>query len=114
MPYKNRDESLAYMRQWNKKWYAENKQAAYEKNLRRRKELREWIATLKGTLKCNRCPEDHPAVLDFHHSDPNEKEGTVSQAVNAMWSKKRILAEIAKCEVLCACCHRKLHWGERQ
>jgi len=29
------------------------------------------------------------------------------------WSRKRILDEVAKCIVLCANCHRKMHWVER-
>lgn len=29
------------------------------------------------------------------------------------WSKKRILAEVTKCDVLCANCHAKHHWDER-
>lgn len=74
---------------------------------------REWFKEFKASLSCNRCGEDHIAVLDFHHSDPATKE----QAVGTMlysWSKEAILQEIAKCEVLCSNCHRKHHWDEKQ
>ena len=36
----------------------------------------------------------------------------ISDAVRLAWSKKRILAEAAKCEVLCANCHAKHHAAE--
>jgi hypothetical protein len=50
--------------------------------------------------------------LDFHHADPAEKDIDPAQAVSLKgWSIDRIRAEIAKCAVLCANCHRKAHAG---
>lgn len=53
------------------------------------------------------------ACLEFHHKDPSKKEVTLSRAVNNGWSIERMEKEIAKCVVLCANCHRKLHYEER-
>lgn len=72
----------------------------------------ELIRELKNGVKCSRCPESHPACIDWHHIDPNEKEIAVSQAIRLGWSIERIKAEIAKCVPLCANCHRKEHWQE--
>lgn len=60
--------------------------------------------------KCISCGEDHPAVLDFHHTNPDEKESAVSR----LQSRRKIIEESKKCIVLCSNCHRKLHWEERQ
>ena len=60
-------------------------------------------------FQCETCKEGHPAVLDFHHIN-DDKEGNISRMVSDTISKDRILAEIDKCIVLCANCHRKLHW----
>lgn len=50
----------------------------------------------------------------FHHRDPREKEITISEAMRRSFGRARILAEIAKCDVLCANCHVKLHARERR
>lgn len=70
---------------------------------------KEFIASLN--LACVQCGENHPAVLDFHHTDPSVKE---DHPANLRLSKKRFLKEIETCIVLCSNCHRKLHWDQRQ
>jgi hypothetical protein len=42
------------------------------------------------------------------------KRGGISQTIYDGWSKTRIEAEIAKCDVICSNCHRKHHWNELQ
>lgn len=72
------------------------------------------VSRTKKTLKCNRCPETDWVALDFHHSDPNEKDMEISNMVGLAWSKEKILKEISKCEILCANCHRKHHRDEKE
>ena len=96
-----------------REWYKANKNQIKEKQSGYRKERRKWFEEYKLTLKCERCGENHPAVLDFHHLDPHSKEFTVSDQV---WTRnpKHVMDEINKCIVLCSNCHRKLHWNEKQ
>jgi hypothetical protein len=77
----------------------------------REERMRAWLAALKGQFRC-RCGEDRLPCLDFHHIG-GEKGINRAYAVTRGWGKRRVLAEIAKCEVLCANCHRYLHWLER-
>ena len=77
----------------------------------KRKERKEWMATLKSSMKCLICSEKRIACLEFHHRDPGKKEKAIS-AILKEWSKKRILAEIAKCDVFCKNCHAVFHWEE--
>src|SRR5271166_4564079 len=106
MGYKNKADQLASQR----RWYADHKAKEKARIRQRRRNLADWVRELKKALKCNRCPESFWACLDFHHTDPAEKDLSVAQAVRHSWSKERILAEIAKCEVLCKNCHAKEHW----
>lgn len=46
-----------------------------------------------------------PFVMHFDHRDPSTKFRNVS--LMGSYSKERILAEIAKCDVVCANCHAK-------
>lgn len=56
---------------------------------------------------CKLCPETDQDCLDFHHTDPTTKDGTISKMLGV--STPVLAAEIAKCVVLCANCHRKVH-----
>jgi len=62
---------------------------------------------------CIRCTEKHPACLDFHHRD-GKKNKLGHIGFIRRFGLDRLYAEIAKCDVICANCHRKLHWDERQ
>ena len=96
-----------------RKWYRANAKRKIEWGRRRRNEIRLWWRELKATKRCERCGEAEPDCLHFHHRDPRAKELTLTQAVARAWSRQRILTEAAKCEVLCANCHLKHHWGAK-
>ncbi|MCZ2109493.1 MAG: HNH endonuclease [Dehalococcoidia bacterium] len=75
-----------------------------------RKSRRAWIDSLKDK-PCARCGNSYPPVaMDFHHRDPETKEFNIGPAIR--YGKERILAEIAKCDLLCAVCHRLVEYGE--
>ena len=58
------------------------------------------------THPCVDCGETDIVVLDFDHRDPADKIQSVTWiAARKPW--KRVLQEIAKCDVRCANCHRK-------
>jgi len=96
-----------------RRWYRANAQRKIAWQKRRRAELRTWWQELKATKQCERCGEQAPECLHFHHIDPKTKEITLADAISQNWSTTRILGEVAKCRVLCANCHFKHHWDER-
>lgn len=106
-----RDQNQDQMRAYRRKWYAENKDRAKQRVIDRKREMRAWLQEWKreANLACMACGEDDVACLDFHHRDPSQKEGGMYEVLKRGWGKERILQEIAKCDVLCANCHRKLH-----
>ena len=75
---------------------------------KRRSDYRQWLTDLKMSLKCIKCGESRHWVLEFHHRDPSKKEGSISRLLRG-GSKKKVLEEIKKCDVLCANCHRTRH-----
>lgn len=99
------------LRGYRRKWYAINKESAIIAVKQRKREIKAWLNDYKSTLQCSRCPESHPACLEFHHRNPAEKEINLAWTVSWGWSTERIEREIAKCIVLCANCHRKQHWA---
>lgn len=77
---------------------------------KRRARLIQWFKEYKSNLSCQKCGEDHPACIVFHHRNPKTKQFQISSAVGRAFGKNTILAEIEKCDVLCANCHAKVHW----
>lgn len=91
------------------RWAYRHPEKKQEKTRARRARLRAWINEIKRKRGCSRCGEDDYACLDFHHLDQDEKERSVGEMVTFGAGRKRLRAEMAKCEVICANCHSKLH-----
>ena len=57
--------------------------------------------------RCESCGyEGVPGALEFHHRDASSKEFEIG---NSSASRSRRLIEAAKCDLLCANCHRARH-----
>lgn len=77
--------------------------AAFDKT--RQQQHIEYIRAIKLEKGCSKCGYNkHAVALDFNHLDPSTKDVSVSRMSG--YSKERIDEEIAKCEILCANCHR--------
>lgn len=84
--------------------------AAYQKKWRAPRLV--WFNALKDR-PCAACGgKFHPVCMDWHHRDESAK--TFNIASGFRYAKPRILAEIAKCDLLCANCHRMESYGLNQ
>ena len=92
-----------------RRWTKENRGrcSAYMKEYFNKK--RKFYREYKKNLKCQQCGEAHPACLEFHHRNPEEKEFGIGHSIEKK-SVEQVMNEIAKCDVLCANCHKKLHY----
>jgi hypothetical protein len=75
---------------------------------RSRARRREWLNAIKLERGCIDCGfKTHAAALQFDHRDPETKikSSHRRRGMTTSWSKERLLAEIAKCDVRCANCH---------
>jgi hypothetical protein len=74
---------------------------------RQRAAAREVVEQAKGP-GCSVCGERDPVCLDFHHVS-GSKDFSLGDVMRGRYSVERIKAELRKCIVVCANCHRKLH-----
>lgn len=77
-------------------------------NNRMRTKNRAYIKTYKEQNPCTNCGETETVCLDFHHTQ--DKLFGLSDATTS-FGLKRLTEEIEKCIILCANCHRKLHYS---
>ena len=111
---KEQEEKKQRAKEVNKIWNTTNNVKAAEYRRKTRIKTRGWFDDYKKTLKCEVCGYDKCSeALDFHHKDLNEKEFNIGQALN-LRGREKILEEIKKCKILCANCHRELHYNEKQ
>jgi len=79
-----------------------------------RKKAREYVTEYLVTHPCTDCGESDPIVLTFDHlPGENQKREDVSQMVYGGYGLDTIIAEIAKCDVVCYNC-RSLREQARQ
>jgi predicted HNH restriction endonuclease len=113
MPYKDPLKKKEKQRGYSKKHYDKNAgkvKAAVKKS--KDSWRADWKA-FKATLSCLECGVNHPAVLDFHHIDPEMKNASVHSLVQS-GSYRKALEEVQQCMVLCSNCHRVYHYNERK
>jgi hypothetical protein len=87
-----------------------NKKSAYVMNWRNRTKMK--LVEYKGG-KCEVCGLDKPipAIYDFHHVDPSQKEFRIGGTSRSF---ERLKAETDKCLLVCRNCHSELHWELHQ
>ncbi len=100
----------ACQRAYARQHYQKNRPVYLEKARRRRSAQRDrFAASLRlyfRTHPCVDCGEADPTVLDFDHRERGTKMATANELIRAAdWDG--LLAEIAKCDVRCANCHRR-------
>lgn len=93
----------------HRSWYEANmehvKARASAANKRIRAELRELVQSLKEKDPCKDCKRRFPYyVMEYDHISSN-KRSEVSNLIGHS-SRKTLLDEIAKCDLVCANCHR--------
>lgn len=91
--------------------YENNTDAEKARTSANKQKVKKLVDDYKSTLSCQLCGENHPAVLQFHHVNPEEKDFDVSAATHSGVGFEKIKAEIDKCVVLCANCHFKEHYS---
>jgi recombinational DNA repair protein (RecF pathway) len=94
--------SRAYIR----KHYQSNKQYYLDKNKRKLERILVLVREAKSK-PCADCGQSYPYyVMDFDHRPGEKKVAEIARLVPTK-SIRRIVEEIAKCDVVCANCHRK-------
>lgn len=88
--------------------YQRNKDYYRDKRRAQSKRIRKFLDEYKRGRACVDCGysnNEFPATLDFDHLPTSEKKKiNLSQGVS--WGIDKLLAEIAKCEIVCSNCHR--------
>lgn len=105
VPYKNKEDQLASHRAW----YKRNREAECLRVRTRRDSKRADIVAMIRAAKARPCMdcgvEYPPYVMDFDHVR-GKKLVNVSASRRNVLSAERVEAEIAKCDLVCANCHR--------
>ena len=96
-------------KEYQQKWYQDNKKLQSSKvsrNRNKNKELnRDYIFQYLSNNPCKMCGESDILVLEFDHLD--NKKHNVSEMISNGHCLETVKKEIAKCQVLCANCHRR-------
>ena len=100
---------------YRKSWYESHKEEhignVYERKKKSIQKAREFVWDYLTAHPCVECGETDPVVLEFDHLYGKDKD--IATLAGQGYSIKAIKKEIAKCQVLCANCHRRKTSRER-
>jgi hypothetical protein len=97
--------SAGLQRPYNVRYYTTHRQAELDR-VKKRQEA--TLAFLRGLrqVPCDDCREMFPShMMDFDHRDPSKKLFTIASGHALLMSRDKLIAEIEKCDVVCANCH---------
>lgn len=87
----------------------EKKRRNYNHVKNRIQKLKELAVEYLGG-KCTICGYNRCIwALDFHHRNPEEKKFTIGKYYSRSWEKLK--KELDKCDLVCANCHREIHFN---
>ena len=109
--YKSQKYYRSHCKDCMKQYFKQNENNIKQYREKRLKEIKQWYNGYKSTLKCRYCDEDFTECLEFHHLKPETKIDNVVYMVHNGVSLEKIKKEMDKCIVVCANCHRKIHYG---
>ena len=85
---------------------SEYRERAIIRNRRLKDLLRVKTLEYLKDKSCVMCGMSDPRVLDFDHINPTTKSFGIARALHNIMAWEKVLAEIEKCQILCANCHR--------
>ena len=92
-------------------WYVNNRDYQQAKTIQNKKlnrvKIERLIVDHLRSHPCVDCGETNLLVLDFDHVDRTTKLRSLSASISAGLTTRKVLAEIEKCVIRCANCHRK-------
>jgi hypothetical protein len=109
MPLKDPEARRAYHREYMRTWYQRNKDIHMQRVLRVTQRQREFARRFVDNAKSQPCldcgVQFPPCAMDFDHVRGTKVADLARlRLARGGWSK--LVDEIAKCEVVCANCHR--------
>ena len=104
MPYKDRNKQKEYQQKHHQRTKKKKRKQQNQLKDKRQHLVLEEMQRRGG--KCAKCGFSDIRALDWHHLDPNEKVNSISEMVRDRVSMDKLQAELDKCELICANCHR--------
>lgn len=102
MPYKD----PIKQKQAQARYFQENKTALVAVLRNKRRSMRQFVQKIKESTPCKDCEETFPHyIMDFDHLPGQKKTFGVAQ-ISRCSSIDALKKEIAKCDIVCANCHR--------
>jgi len=92
-------------RPYNVRYHATHRNAETDRVKKRQAATLAWLREIRRR-PCEDCGEMFPPyVMDFDHRDPTKKLFAVTTGSAHLMSRDKLIAEIEKCDIVCANCH---------